>query len=316
MRQPKISAHFAARPAPAPSPCAPEEDYAFVDLFAGLGGASQGATEAGLRVVLAVDVCAKMLDIHAQNHPEATHICTELPPTRPLPLPTQGKWHLHGSPPCNQVSRINMLATDEQRKRGLFLVRWYLKYALASGATSWSMEQVPDRGVVRVVEKMRRKHRGRLDYCVINCWNLGVPQTRKRLIAGTPSLIDKLRRRRAVRCSVEDVVAKPGGTHTRIETTGSGPVTRRRANCWDSFCRPISRPAATVTASHGLRWAAPGSGIRPFPIDPCDLLLLQSFPEDYKLCGYCNTFTRRGIGNALPPRAMCELLRPLGVGGK
>jgi len=266
--------------------------------------------------VLAVDSCKRMLGVHAQNHPESTHIVTELPPQRPLPLPTAGKFHLHGSPPCTEVSCINMLATPEQRKHGLGLVRWYLRYALASGATSFSMEQVPASSVLKVVKRFKRKHPGKIDYCVVNCHDLGVPQTRKRLIAGTPALIDKLRRRRAVRRSVEDVIADPGGTHTRIETTASGPVTRRNANCWNSFCRPISRPAATVTASHGLRWAVPGSGVKPVTMGSRDLLLLQSFPEDYKLRGLSNTVARKGIGNALPPTMMRELLRPLGGGGK
>ena len=265
---------------------------------------------------MAVDSCERMLGVHAQNHPGARHVVTELPPQRPLPLPTKGKWHLHGSPPCTELSCINMLATPEQRKHGLSLVRWYLKYALASGATTWSMEQVAAKSVLRVVEKLRRKHPGKLDYTVVNCHDLGVAQTRKRLIAGTPKLIDKLRRRRAIRRCVQDVIADPGGTHTRIETTASGPVTRRKANCWDHFCRPISRPAATVTASHGLRWAVPGSGVKPVTMGSRDLLLLQSFPEDYKLCGLSNTVARRGIGNALPPLVMRELLRPLGVGGK
>ena len=151
-----------------------------------------------------------MLGVHELNHPEATHIVTELPPQQPLPLPTAGKWHLHGSPPCNKVSRINQDVTPEQRKHGLSLVRWYLRYALASSATTWSMEQVPAECVLKVVKKFKRRHPGKLDYCVVNCYDLGVPQTRKRLIAGTPELIDRLRRRRTVRRCVADVIARPG----------------------------------------------------------------------------------------------------------
>ena len=139
MRQPKVSAYYTARTAPIPTPRAPDEDYAFVDLFAGIGGASTGATQAGLRVVLAVDFDKHMLGVHELNHPDATHIVTELPPQQPLPLPTKGKWHLHGSPPCGKVSRINQAVTAEQRKHGLGLVRWYLRYALASSATTWTM---------------------------------------------------------------------------------------------------------------------------------------------------------------------------------
>ena len=113
-------------------------------------------------------------------------------------------------PACNKVSRINQDVTPEQRKHGLSLVRWYLRYALASNATTFSMEQVPAECVLKVVKKFKRRHPGKLDYCVVNCYDLGVPQTRKRLIAGTPALIDRLRRRRAVRKSVADVIARAG----------------------------------------------------------------------------------------------------------
>ena len=311
MRQPKVSSYYTARPAPAPIARAPEDDYQFVDLFAGIGGASQGATQAGLRVVLAIDSDKFMLGVHELNHPEATHMNIELPPKQPLPLPTSGKWHLHGSPPCNKVSRINQDVTPEQRKHGLSLVRWYLRYALASNATSFSMEQVPAECVLKVVKKFKRRHPGKLDYCVVNCYDLGVPQTRKRLIAGTPALIDRLRRRRAVRKSVADVIAEPGGTHTRIEATASGTKACRVLNSWDDFCRPIGRPAATVTARNGLRWATPFSGVEPHKMATRDLLAIQSFPPDYELGKLSRTNGRKGAGNALPPLAMRELLRPL-----
>jgi len=311
MRQSKVSAYYAARPAPAHVARAPDEDYQFVDLFCGIGGASQGAAQAGLRVVLAVDFDKFMLGVHELNHPDATHMNIEMPPQQPLPLPTTGKFHLHGSPPCNKVSRINKAVTPEQRKQGLSLVRWYLKFALASDATTFSMEQVPADCVLKVVQKFKRKHKGRLDYTVINCWDLGVPQTRKRLIAGTPALIEKLRRRRTVRRSVADVIAEPGGTHTRIEATASGTKAHRVINSWDDFCRPISRPAATVTARNGLRWATPHCGIEPHKMGTRDLLTIQSFPSDYELGKLSRANGRKGAGNALPPAAMRELLRPL-----
>ena len=39
----------------------------FVDLFCGIGGASQGAIEAGYDVTVAVDSCARALDVHKKN---------------------------------------------------------------------------------------------------------------------------------------------------------------------------------------------------------------------------------------------------------
>jgi len=69
----------------------------FVDLFAGYGGASTGATNAGYDVVLAVDNWEHAVGVHQLNHPQTQHLCMELPPAEPLPLPEAGeKWHLHG----------------------------------------------------------------------------------------------------------------------------------------------------------------------------------------------------------------------------
>ena len=42
-----------------------------------------------------------------------------------------------------------------------------------------------------------------------------------------------------------------------------------------------------------------------------DLLAIQSFPPDYELGKLSRTNGRKGAGNALPPLAMRELLRPL-----
>ena len=60
----------------------------FVDFFAGIGGASEGAAQAGYDVVLAVDADQAAMELHALNHPQCTHLCCTLPPTGPLPLPS------------------------------------------------------------------------------------------------------------------------------------------------------------------------------------------------------------------------------------
>jgi DNA (cytosine-5)-methyltransferase 1 len=49
-----------------------------VDLFAGLGGFSEGATQAGCRVVWAANHWQAAVDIHAQNHPDTSHACQDL----------------------------------------------------------------------------------------------------------------------------------------------------------------------------------------------------------------------------------------------
>ena len=292
--------------------------YGFVDLFCGIGGASQGATDAGLVVLLAVDSCERLLGLHAKNHPSATHVCTALPTSRGVELPNHGDWHLHGSPPCTTLSKVSSNATDEDINLGLDLVKWYLEFALKSDATTWSMEQVAMPIVKAVVKGVMHSHPGKLDYCIVDCFNLGVPQHRKRLIAGTPCLIRKLRVRRTRTRSVKDTIPHPRGTHTRPNATSAtahfnedGTLTRESYRYTDDdLCHSLDLPAPTVTAKHGVHWATPGSNTRPFMMDTKELLLLQTFPANYKL-STVKGLSVRGVGNAVPPTLMRELLRPI-----
>ena len=295
--------------------------YGFVDLFCGIGGASQGASEAGLTVLLGVDFCDKLLAIHADNHPEAVHKCGTLPPLDASLLPARGRWHLHGSPPCTILSNLNHSATEADQDHATGLVRWFLEFAIASRATSWSMEQVPSREVVHEVKEAMRRAPGKVDYCVVDCFRLGVPQNRKRLFAGTPLLIRKLRSRRVPSRFVADLFEEPRGTHTRLEAFQSSSrrridgkiVTQAISHTHDDLCRPLNVPCHTVTASNGLRWASPGTQKNSFKMNCDDLKLIQTFPPSYKLkCG--TTLGRQGIGNAVPPAAMRELLRPITEG--
>lgn len=49
-----------------------------VDLFAGAGGFSEGAKQAGCKVVWAANHWSDAVDIHSMNHPETVHSCQDL----------------------------------------------------------------------------------------------------------------------------------------------------------------------------------------------------------------------------------------------
>ena len=293
----------------------------FVDLFAGIGGASTGAMNAGYVVTLAVDSCDKVLATHEANHPHARHVCTTLPSPEPLPVPAAGeRWHLHGSPPCTLLSSANVRgdadpARQEWRhEEGLRLVRWYLDYALASSADTWSMEQVPSPQVIALLDEYRRPsapHRSRLAYHVFRFDNIGVPQRRRRLIAGTPKLIARLRRAKRQVRSVRSVIAEPRGTHTRNGNQKGAPVRRgskeREFYGPDDHCLPISEPSHTVIAGYPLKWATPHTGTPLKSFSVAESAALQCFPEDYVHIG-CAGQATKGIGNAVPPLVMRKLL--------
>ena len=294
----------------------------FVDLFCGIGGASQGAIDAGYKVCIAVDSCAEALKVHKQNHPDCAHMCLSLPGRVELPLPTGGPLHIHGSPPCTDLSKMNQQRNPESRERATSLITWFLKFAMDSRATSWTMEQVSTPIVRATLDALlypKSPYRNRFAYAVVDLSKLGVPQFRKRLIAGPPDLIARVRRMNYKRRSVCDAVPTPRGTHVRNEVVTSDIKRQRvdgQGNIYfghkryydDDCCIPVTGPAHTVTARHGLQWASPGTGAKLLRMTPSEIALIQTFPPTYKL-GTRVGSARRGVGNAIPPLAMQRILQ-------
>ncbi len=153
---------------------------AVIDLFCGMGGFSQGAIEAGAKVVLAVDLWDEVLKVHAQNHPNT-----------PIKRMTLGeryhfslfkreveKWrelgyhvHIHGSPPCQALSN----ASSRNPEEGMPLVIWFLDCVKYADPDSWSMENV--------VPVRKRLPEG-TPSVILNSADFGVAQTRRRCFAG------------------------------------------------------------------------------------------------------------------------------------
>lgn len=151
-----------------------------VDLFCGCGGFSTGAKEAGHNVVLAIDNWSDALYVHEYNHPDTIHMNIELGGSATDMyklimnyIPKGQKWHLHGSPPCQNLSTANR--TNQNTGEGMRLVNWYLELVKLCKPTSWSMEQVI--GARNHLNNFEQKH-------IINTKDYLVPQTRKRLFIG------------------------------------------------------------------------------------------------------------------------------------
>lgn len=293
-----------------------ESRHLFVDLFCGIGGASQGAFDAGYAVVLAVDSCAAHLAVHKANHTRCRHMCLSLPPVQPLPLPAAGaKWHLHGSPPCQAVSQANrgLACTQESRLQGIEMVLWYLQFAIASSATSWSMEQVPDVAVLVILKKLKRSFPKRCDFAVFRFEKLGLPQKRRRVIAGSPDVVARLRRVAPWRTPVSRIIEKPRGTHIRnrmcnIKTayTPSGERYLVKATKY-SLATPVSGPSHTILAKASMRWASPSTDLPLLPFTARESAAVQTFPSTYRL-HHRKCYALQGVGNALPPLVATQLL--------
>jgi len=149
-----------------------------IDLFCGGGGFTQGVINAGCQVVLAVDCWQPALDIHEANNPQVPVAKIELGGSivetaivLRRSLTSGSHFHLHGSPPCQNISN----ASNGNPEEGMVLVRWFLDLVEYMQPDSWSMENV--------VPMAKRLPEG-TPYVKLNSADFGVPQTRNRIFAG------------------------------------------------------------------------------------------------------------------------------------
>lgn len=283
-----------------------------VDLFCGIGGFSTGAKEAGHNIALAVDCDPFLLGAHVRNHPEAEHVCVSLP-CDCLPLPKSGDWHIHGSPPCQKLSIMQPMQTKEDREEAIDMVEWFLTFALSSSATSWSMEQVAHRRVVQKLEILKQRHPLKVDFLVLDAVDFQVPQNRRRIIGGSPFLINNLRIFKSLkrkRRSIRDVFSDPPADYIRNSLySRPDPVTKEcvAVPAKDQI-RTIDKPSFTVLATGHLKWAD-GDGVVLRHFRAAEKAVLQTFPENYKL-PWNSEIALIGIGNAIPPALARVLMTP------
>ena len=276
MRQPSL--FELVRPAHASSAtttCSTTEPLEVYDFFAGAGGFSTGAAQAGCRVVYACDNNEEALATHKRNHPETEHACLTLPSDEAVAkLPTDGRrFHVHCSPPCVKLSRINTpnVVAGNAGSRGMAqaadMVEWCLEMMLASQCTSWSLEQVGDHSVQTIVERVRKRHPI-------------APRVRRAQARGAGRAADaraahRRDARAAGRAAAQGLEGQrahdaqrdrqPRGTHVR---SGRSIIqVRKRLNRkkgetmwinaragWEDWCTSIDKPAPTVRAKHTHAW--------------------------------------------------------------
>ena len=153
---------------------------AYIDLFAGMGGFTKGANDAGGVCIVSVDSWSESNRVHKANHPHVPTLNLELghPSHWRIFKRMVDEWrrmgyhvHIHGSPPCQDLSN----ASTGDPERGMVLVRWFLDLVERCDPDSWSMENV--------VPVRKRLPEG-TPSVVLNSADFGVPQTRRRCYAG------------------------------------------------------------------------------------------------------------------------------------
>ncbi len=171
-----------------------------VDLFSGAGGLSLGLKRAGWTVAAAVDIDKRALETHAHNFPG---LSLELDLGDPSGRDELVKLMrgvtvdlVAGGPPCQPFSRagrskIRSLVKEGKRdpndlRRELW--RAYLDIVTALRPRAVLMENVPDMGlgddffVIRHMEEELERAGYAVQVRLVDAWQYGVPQHRKRLI--------------------------------------------------------------------------------------------------------------------------------------
>lgn len=295
------------------------------DLFAGLGGSSEGARQAGVEVVWAANHWQPAVNAHALNHPEAIHVCQDL---------HQADWSLV---PKHDVMMASPCCQGHSKARGRKAGN---PQHDASRSTAWAVVAAAEclEPPSIIVENVReflewslypswKSALEALGYSVaphvVDCADLGVPQNRIRLFIvctksknplflnlpklphkGADTFIDFTKGKWSL-------VNKPRRAIATLERVKAG-----RKRFGDRFLMPyygngsgltgrcLSRPIGTITTRD--RWAVV-DGDRMRMIIGDEVMAGMSFPEHYQRPN-SHQLVVNMAGNAVPPLAMCEIL--------
>lgn len=295
-----------------------------IDLFAGAGGFSTGATMAGVQVVWAANHWPEAVRVHANNHPDTIHLCQDLQQADWTQVP--GHDILMASPACQGHSR----ARGKERA-----------HHDAQRATAWAVVSASEchRPAVVIVENVPEYTRwvlfpawcaamNALGYTmspmILDAADHGVAQHRRRLfIVGTrskhPIELALPRREHVGSAQIIDFdagrwtkVDKPGrslATLSRIQSGrsahGARFVTAYYGN--ESGGRSLNRPIGTITTRD--RWAViDGDRMRMLSVDECRKAM--GFPSSYQLPSRAKDAMHM-LGNAVVPVVACDVINAL-----
>lgn len=285
-----------------------------IDLFAGLGGWTEGATRAGVRVLWAANHWQAAVEVHASNHPATSHVCQDL---------HQADW---SSVPAHDVLLASPCCQGHAKARGADRPHHDASRSTAWAVVSCAEYHRPSFGGVENVPEMLnwklypawRSAMEALGYKlaehVIDAADCGTPQNRVRLIItftldSKPLVLNLPRRLHVPAASFIDFkagawseVRKPGraaDTLTRFQhgsdTFGERFVFSYYGNTKTS--RSIDRPIGTITTRD--RWAVvDGDRMRMLRVP--EAAAAMGFQSSYKLPG-SKRLAMHMLGNAVPP---------------
>ena len=295
-----------------------------IDLFAGAGGFSTGATMAGVQVVWAANHWPAAVQVHANNHPDTQHVCQDLQQADWSQVPAHDL--LLASPACQGHSKARgkerphhdamrstawaVVSAAECHRPELVLVENVLEYAKWALYPAWCSAM------------------GALGYAlspmIVDAADHGVAQHRRRLFVACtrskhPVQLDLPRAEHIGSAQIIDfdagrwsAITKPGrscATLSRI-TEGRKAHGARFLTAYygsETGGRSMSRPVGTITTRD--RWAViDGERMRMLSVDECRKAM--GFPQTYQLPSRAKDAMMM-LGNAVVPNVARDVIEAL-----
>lgn len=264
-----------------------------VDLFCGCGGFSEGARKAGASTILAVDNWKDALDVHKKNHPGTVHWNFELGGDIKafahklnnflMEMNTTGKHiHVHSSPPCQNLSRVN---ANKNMASGILLVEWSLDLMKYLNLNTWSIEQVPCKEITNIVSG------DDLFFKYVRTDAIGVPNKRGRYILSNFEI-------KWILCDEGQVSTLKNILDDIGETCGYSFQTNGTYRDRQYTYKCIDTVSYTVTSQFPCLYDKT-MGRRSLSIRA--LKRLQSFDEGYDISCKFISDKRKMIANSVPP---------------
>ena len=303
----------------------PEEDLGgaavkAVDLFAGMGGNTEGARMAGIHTVWAANHWRQAVEVHEMNHPETRHECQDLHQANWADVPAHDL--LLASPSCQGHSRAR--GTDKPRHDAARSTAW--------AVVSCAEVHRPEFVLVENVPEMATwtlwpawcKAMTALGYTlsphVLDAADFGVPQNRVRLYVictrtEAPLVLDQ---RTGSQPAIEPHIDWAAGKWRVIDGTLADKTRQRIAHGRKAFgdrftfsyygntttARSLDRPIGTLTTKD--RWAVvDGDRMRMLSADECRRAM--GFRESYRL-PKSTTLAKHMLGNAVAPPVIAAII--------
>ncbi|MEB0078062.1 DNA cytosine methyltransferase [Pseudomonas sp. CCI3.2] len=289
-----------------------------IDLFAGLGGWSTGARNAGVNVLWAANHWPVAVEWHAANHPDTQHICQDLHQADWTKVPAHDI--LLASPCCQGHSKARGKSSGNPQHDASRSTAWAVVSALEFHRPKIAVvENVPEFmawALYPAWEAAMKSLGYQVAPHVVDCADLGVPQNRVRMflictLSKAPLMLN-IRQQQHVNAT--SFIDMQSGKWTNIDKPGRAQATLDRVKAGriafgDEFVfsyygntrsgRSLDRPIGTITTRD--RWAIV-SGDKMRMLDADENLLAMTFPKGTKRPD-SHRLTVHMAGNAVPPLA-------------